>query len=131
MFLSTTNVIVKYSYAIRRKKILRIKYLCEKNGEIVEHKAAPMDYGTNNPKIRNINEDNLFIWCYDYVNDKTGKIEPILHPIKDYLIVSMEETEIKFNENELTDKIMQKTGLDYRTQGFAFLPDRKWFESGL
>jgi hypothetical protein len=129
MSISLTEMIVKCSYAIRRKKILLVKYLRKQNGEIIVRRQAPVDYGTTDPNTQNMEKDSIFMWCYDHIDEKTGKMNPTFHSVKDYLIVSMEETEATFDENELADKIFQKTGWDYRTRGFAFLPDRKWFRS--
>ncbi len=128
MFVSTTDVIEKYKDAIKHRKILRVKYQHKEDEKIVERRKAPMDYGTRNPQTYEINKDNLYMWCYDHVNKKTGEIEPTLHPVKDYLIISMEETGETFNENELVNEIFQKTDWDYRTKGFAFMPDRDWFQ---
>lgn len=128
MYMNIDDVKVAIKDAIENRKIVQVKYQHVTDGIIVERKQAPFDIGTTNPKYIESHRDNIYMFCYDHIDSRTGVPKQMVHPIKMSKTISIIETGANFNENELADIHLQNTGYDYRNCTFAFLPNRNWFE---
>jgi hypothetical protein len=128
-FLARDIVTERIKDAIISRKVLKVCYQhVSTDNEIVERKKAPFDIGTTNPRTYDSNRDNVYLFCYNHIDDKTGQEKEFVHPININHIVSIEETGETFNENELADIHQQNTGYNYRECEFSLLPDRDWFK---
>jgi hypothetical protein len=127
MYMSIDAVTAAIKHAIESRKILGVKYQRVQDGATVERRKAPFDIGTTNPKYIESHKDNVYMFCYDHVDEKTGMSKQIVHPVKIGKIISIVDTGKNFDENELADIHLHNTGYDYRICTFAFLPKRNWF----
>lgn len=129
MYLSIDEVKQVIEDATKNRKVLRVQYESKEHKGIVERKMAPFDIGTTSVRYVESYKDNLYMFCYDHIDDKTGQPLQRVHPIRIGKIISILETGEHFNENELADihKRNDPRQYDYRDCKFAFLPNRNWF----
>lgn len=127
-FLSKAQVISIVSEAIENREILLIEYQHTADGEIVNHKIAPFDFGTTNPKTYERNKDNVYAYSYTHIDKKTNRADPKVCPFNVNNFIKMTSTDGTFNENELSRLNQQQTHYDYKTCNFALLPNRNWFK---
>ncbi len=130
MFLTRKQVLDIIEPAIIEKKILRVKY-CHKD-DLTHPKIslkAPFDLGTSNPAYYERNKNNLYMFCYGHINDKTNMKEPIVHAISAEHIISIEDTGETFKPVELTDinRRNSKGNYDYRKCNWAIAKNRNWY----
>ena len=127
MFMPRNEVQRVVEQAIRERKVLTIAYQhVALDGNVVTRRQAPFDIGTTNPKTSFQNRDNLYMFCYDHVDPKTGLHKPMVHAININHVASLSILEEVFNPAELMDIHMRNTGFNYRTWRWAILPNRDW-----
>lgn len=129
MFLSQSEVIRIIEDAIINKKILKVKYQhTSSDNEIITSIKAPFDLGTTNTKTYYRNKDNLYMFCFNHIDEKTKQKLPIVHPISSLHIMSIAETGQKFDPIELTDINKANNKYDYRTCKWSLIPNRNWYK---
>lgn len=127
MFMPRLEVQRIIEQAIREKKLLIITYQhVAVDGSTVTRKQAPFDIGTTNPKTSFQNRDNLYVFCCEHIDTKSGMRRPMVHPININHIVAISTTDESFSPAELMDENMRNTGFNYRTWRWAIVPDRGW-----
>jgi hypothetical protein len=116
--------------AIIERKILSIQYQHTTDSKIVNHKIAPFDIGTTNPKYLYQHKDNVYVYCFDHYDDN-GLLDPTIVHFDINNFLSIIETREFFDPIELTDKykMKSKNHFDYRTYKFAIAHDRKWYNN--
>lgn len=130
MYLTKSQVKSIVEKAIYNKTILEITY-DHTTDDIrrFSRNIAPFDLGTSNPKYFERNKDNLYVFCYDHIDEKTNTKKPHVHAISSLHIINLKETDDHFDPVELTDinKKNSKYNYDYRTCKWAIAIDRKWY----
>lgn len=130
MYLTKLQVKDIIEKAIYNKTILEITYdHTTDDVRRYSRKMAPFDIGTTNPKTYEWNKDNLYVFCYEHIDEKTGYNKPQVHAISSLRIINVVETEEHFDPFELADinKKSSKNNYDYRTCKWAIAPDRGWY----
>jgi hypothetical protein len=112
--------------AIYNKKILRIKYQNAKD-EINVSLKAPFDIGTTTTENIDKFKNNLYAFCINHKDSKTGLLKPMVHPISALRILSIEDTGEIFDEEKLTTVNLINSKYNYKTCKWAIAKDRKWF----
>lgn len=113
--------------AIESRSILFIKYCHTSDGEVVDHKIAPFDIGTTNPKTQERNRDNLYAYSYTHKDSKTNLSNPKVCAFNIDSFVEIQDSGEKFDENELARLNQIATKYDYRTCDFNVAKNRGWF----
>jgi len=126
MFISKNAVIPIIEQAVENRVVLYVRYKHTTDGEIVEHKIAPFDVGSSNPKNRERFADNLYAYSYTHKNDGNFP-NPKVCAFNINNFLDIQETGEFFDENELVKLNLQTTKYDYRNCNFALLPNRSWF----
>ena len=126
-FIAKSTVRLVISDAILKRSVLNIKYQHTSDGEIVNHKLAPFDIGSTNPKTSQKNADMLYAYSYTHLNEKTNRLDPKVCAFNINNFIVIDVTEEVFDESELAKLNLEKTRYDYRACNFALVPDRKWF----
>lgn len=128
MYMDVDDVVAIIVDAIKYRRILRVKYECARDGAVVEKNKAPFDIGSTNPKYAETHKHSAYMFCYDHVDERSGRTKPVVHPIRIDRVISITATGATFDENELADINQKNIGHDYRTYNFAVLPERDWFK---
>ncbi|MBA4294386.1 hypothetical protein C0431_15620 [bacterium] len=115
------------SEAIESRAILFIKYRHTSDGEVVDHKIAPFDIGTTNPKTQERNRDNVYAYSYTHLDSKTNLPNPKVCAFNIDSFVDIQDAGEKFDENELARLNQIATKYDYRTCAFNVAKNRGWF----
>jgi len=101
MFLACTEVLRIIEDAIRHRKILKVTYQhAGDDQDIVTRTKAPFDIGSTNPKTYERNNNNLYTFCFNHKDSKTGLSKPMVHPSVSYvscLYPTRESSSIRLN----------------------------------
>jgi hypothetical protein len=114
--------------AILEKKILIVTY--HRVNDTITNRIrtkAPFDLGTTNPKYYERNKNNLYMFCYEHVDEKTGYKKPMVHGISALHILDIKDSGKNFDPIELSKIHYNNTNYDYRTCNFALVPNRNWY----
>lgn len=128
MYLKMTEIKPIIENAILEKKILIVTY--HRMNDLFTKRVrtkAPFDLGTTNPKFFERNKNNLYMYCYEHVDEKTNLKKPMVHGISALHIISIEDAGKNFDPIELTRIHYRNTGYDYRTCNFALAQKRNWY----
>lgn len=113
--------------AIESRSILLIRYQHTSDGEVVDHKIAPFDIGTTNPKTQNRNKDNVYAYSYTHLDPKTNLPSPKVCAFNIESFIDIREAGESFDENALARLNQLATNYDYRTCDFNVARNRGWF----
>ena len=128
MFLSRYEVQRIVEQAIRERKILRITYQHgDKDQQVAARTMAPFDIGTTNLTTYEQNRDNVYMFCFEHVDKKTGLKKPIVHAVNINHVMSASDTGQQFDPVDLTEINKRNTGYDYRRCRWAIVRDRDWY----
>jgi hypothetical protein len=126
VFLPKDEVIGFIAQAIVSRTVLIVRYQHKADGEIVDHRIAPFDIGSSDPKRAEGQKNNLFAYTYTAIDKKTSLPAPALRCFSLDYFISIERTDQIFDEGQLADQMASST-FSYRNYLFAFMPDRNWF----
>ena len=127
IYTSRLEVILIVSKAIAERNVLKAIYDHTDGSERVEHRLAPFDVGSTNPKTAVRFVDALWAYSFTHINDKTGLLEPKVCRFDVNHFVSLMPAGEKFDELQVTLDNKVVTGYDYRDCKFCLLPDRDWY----
>ncbi len=127
MFISKNEATRIIEKAIENGTVLLIRYKHTTDGETVEHKIAPFDIGSSNPKNRERFANNLYAYSFTHKNE-SNLLNPKVCAFNINNFLNIEETDEIFDETELAKLNFQATRYDYRNCNFALLPNRNWFK---
>ena len=127
MVISKPQVISIIEKAIENRTVLFVRYQHTTDGEKVEHKIAPFDIGSSNPKNRERFANNLYAYSYTHTNENNLP-NPKVCAFNINNFLDIQETDKIFDETELAKLNLQATKYDYRNCNFALLPNRNWFD---
>jgi hypothetical protein len=117
--------------AIESRSILLIRYQHTGDGEVVDHRIAPFDIGTTNPKTQERNKDNVYAYSYSYsythLDSKTNLPSPKVCAFNIDSFIDIRDSGERFDENELARLNQLATNYDYRTCEFNVAKTRRWF----
>lgn len=113
--------------AIESRSILLIRYQHTSDGEVVDHRIAPFDIGTTNPKTQERNKDNVYAYSYTHLDSKTNLPSPKVCAFNIESFIDIRESGERFDENELARLNYLATKYDYRTCEFNVAKNRGWF----
>lgn len=113
--------------AIESRSILLIRYQHTSDGEVVDHRVAPFDIGTTNPKTQERNKNNVYAYSYTHLDSKTNLPSPKVCAFNIESFIDIRESGEKFDENELARLNQLATNYDYRTYDFNVARNRGWF----
>jgi hypothetical protein len=126
-FLSPHQVTAIVGVAIAERQVLAVRYQHTSDDIVVQHRLAPFDIGTTNPKnIRRFGE-NLYAYSYTRIDRKTNRPDPRVATFNINYFLEMNPTGEIFDEVDLCLRNLEVTNYDYRTCRFALLPNRDWF----
>ncbi|HCA56436.1 MAG TPA: hypothetical protein DEP46_00480 [Blastocatellia bacterium] len=126
-FLSADDVISVVREAIQDRLVLSVRYQHTDEKEIVEHKIAPFDIGSTNPKTERQTQNNLYAYSYTRISSNTNLPDPRVVAFNINNFLEIKPTGENFDEVELSKKNFNVTGYDYRYCRFALLPNRDWY----
>ncbi len=112
--------------AIYARQVLQVFYQHTTDKQIVQHKIAPFDIGTSNPKTASRNKDNVYAYCYDHL-DRDGLPDPKVVAFNIDSFLEIRPTSEYFDPTDLARRHLERTGFDYRSYRFAVAQDRDWF----
>ncbi len=113
--------------AIDSRSILLIRYQHTSDGEVVDHRVAPFDIGTTNPKTQERNKNNVYAYSYTHLDSKTNLPSPKVCAFNIESFIDIRESGERFDENELARLNQLATSYDYRTCNFNVAKNRGWF----
>ena len=113
--------------AIESRSILLIRYQHTSDGEVVDHRVAPFDIGTTNPKTQERNKNNVYAYSYTHLDSKTNLPSPKVCAFNIESFIDIRESGERFDENELARLNHLATNYDYRTCDFNVAKNRGWF----
>jgi hypothetical protein len=113
--------------AIESRSILLIRYQHTSDGEVVDHRVAPFDIGTTNPKTQERNKNNVYAYSYTHLDSKTNLPSPKVCAFNIESFIDIRESGERFDENEVARLNQLTTNYDYRICDFNVAKNRGWF----
>lgn len=127
MFLSRSVIQSIIEEAIYLKKLIEIEYYTKGNPILKKRIKAPFDLGTSNPKYYEKNKNQLYLFCFDHKDEKTGLTKPFVHGHDAFGVLKLKILDECFNPEELRLINIRNAHYDYKLCNWAIAKNRNWF----